>query len=56
MWFTIPLTRETIKKFRSYDGLVMYGFRHERVDKSIRFANGKDFGVMQKRDFLSFTQ
>ena len=44
--------RETIKKvkrgsliytdrFRSYDGLVMYGFRHERVDKGIRFANGK---------------
>ena len=28
-------------KFRSYDGLVMYGFRDERQDKSIRFANGK---------------
>ena len=46
------LLRETIKKvkrgsliytdkFRSYDGLVMYGFRDERQDKSIRFANGK---------------
>ena len=28
-------------KFRSYDGLVMYGFRHERIDHSKRFANGK---------------
>ena len=37
-------------KFKSYDGLVMY----ERVDKRIRFA--KDFGVMPKRDFLSFTE
>jgi len=46
------LLRETIKKvkrgsliytdkFRSYDGLVMYGFRHKTQDKSIRFANGK---------------
>ncbi|MCX8124719.1 MAG: IS1595 family transposase, partial [Spirochaetes bacterium] len=24
-------------KFKSYDGLVMYGFRHERLDKSKRF-------------------
>ncbi len=46
------LLKETIKKvkrgsliytdkFRSYDGLVMYGFRHKTQDKSIRFANGK---------------
>jgi len=46
------LLKETIKKvkrgsiiytdkFRSYDGLVMYGFRHERIDHSKRFANGK---------------
>jgi len=28
-------------KFRSYDSLVMYGFRHERIDHSKRFANGK---------------
>ena len=27
--------------FRSYDGLVMYGFRHERIDHSKRFANGR---------------
>ncbi len=49
------LLRETIKKvkrgsliytiytdkFRGYDGLVMYGFKHERIDHSKRFANGK---------------
>jgi len=46
------LLRETIKKvkrgsliytdkFKSYDSLVMYGFRHERIDKSVRFSNGK---------------
>jgi transposase len=46
------LLRETIKKvkrgsliytdkFKSYDGLVMYGFKHERIDKSVKFANGK---------------
>ncbi len=45
------LLRETIKKvkrgsliytdkFRGYDGLVMYGFKHERIDHSKRFANG----------------
>jgi hypothetical protein len=28
-------------KFKSYDGLVMYGFKHERIDKNARFANGK---------------
>ena len=28
-------------KFRSYDGLVMYDFIHERTDKSTRFANEK---------------
>jgi transposase len=44
--------RETIKKvkrgsliytdeFKSYDGLVMYGFKHERIGKSVKFANGK---------------
>ena len=46
------LLRETIKKvkrgsliytdkFKSYDGLVMHGFNHERIDKSVKFANGK---------------
>jgi transposase len=46
------LLRETTKKvkrgsliytdkFRSYDSLVMYGFKHERIDKSVKFANGK---------------
>ncbi len=46
------LLKETIKKvkrgsliytdkFKSYDGLVVYGFRHERIDHSKRFANGK---------------
>lgn len=46
------LLRATIKKvkrgsliytdrFRSYDGLVMYGFKHERVDHSQRFSNGR---------------
>ena len=28
-------------KYKGYDGLVMYGFRHERIDHSERFANGK---------------
>jgi len=28
-------------RFRSYDGLVCYGFRHERIDHGERFANGK---------------
>jgi transposase len=46
------LLRETIKKvkrgsiiytdkFKAYDGLVIYGFKHERIDKSIKFSNGK---------------
>jgi len=46
------LLRETIKKvkresiiytdkFKSYDGLVIYGFKHERIDKGIKFLNGK---------------
>ena len=46
------ILRETIKKvkrgsiiytdkFKSYDGLVMYGFKHERIDHSKRFSNGK---------------
>jgi transposase len=28
-------------KFKAYDGLVMYGFKYERIDKSIKFSNGK---------------
>ena len=28
-------------KFRSYDGLVSYGFKHERIDHGLKFANGK---------------
>jgi transposase len=46
------LLRETIRKvrrgsliytdkFKSYDSLVIYGFKHERIDKSVKFANGK---------------
>jgi len=45
------LLRETIKKvrrgsliytdkFKSYNSLVMYGFKHERIDKSVKFSNG----------------
>ena len=46
------LLREVIKKlkrgsliytdrYKGYDGLVMYGFSHERIDHSKRFANVK---------------
>ncbi len=46
------LLREVIKKvkresliytdkYKGYDGLVMYGFRHERIDHGKRFVNGK---------------
>ena len=28
-------------KFKAYDGLVMYGSKHERIDKCIKFSNGK---------------
>lgn len=28
-------------KFRSYDGLVSYGFKHERIDHGQKLANGK---------------
>jgi len=47
LWFLgIRLFCIFIKKisyqFKSYDGLVMYGFRDERIDKSIRFANEKE--------------
>lgn len=46
------LLREVIRKvkrgslvytdqFRGYDSLVMYGFRHERIDHGKRFKNGK---------------
>jgi transposase len=28
-------------QFKGYDGLVAYGFRHERIDKTTRFANGR---------------
>jgi transposase-like protein len=45
------LLRETIKKvkrgslihtdkFKSYDGLVMDGFKYERIDKCVKFARG----------------
>jgi len=30
-------------RFKSYNGLVMYGFRHERIDHGKRFANGKAY-------------
>jgi transposase len=46
------LLRETIKKakrgsliytdkFKSYDGLVMYGFKHKRIYKSVKFTKVK---------------
>jgi transposase len=28
-------------RFRSYNGLVSYGFKHRRIDHGKRFANGK---------------
>ena len=28
-------------KFKAYDGLVICGFKHERIDRSIKFSNGK---------------
>lgn len=28
-------------QFKGYDGLVSYGFRHQRIDKTTRFANGR---------------
>lgn len=58
------LLKEAIKKvkresliytdrFKSYDGLVMYGFRHERIDHGKRFANGKVY-INGNRRFLEF--
>jgi len=46
------LLKETIKKvkrgsiiytdkFKSYDSIVLYGFKHERIDKSMKFSNGR---------------
>ena len=32
-----------IDRFQSYNGLVSYGFRHQRIDHGKRFANGKVF-------------
>jgi transposase len=40
-------------RFRSYDGLVMYGFRHERIDHGKRFANGKVY-INGIEGFLKF--
>jgi transposase len=44
-------------KFRSYNGLILYGFRHMRIDHGKRFVNGKvyingieDSGHSQKND------
>jgi transposase len=28
-------------KCRSYDGLVSYGLKHERIDHGLKFVNGK---------------
>ena len=28
-------------KFQSYNGLITYGFRHQRIDHGVRFVNGK---------------
>lgn len=60
------LLKETIKKvkrgsliytdkFKSYDGLVMYGFRHERIDHGKRFANGKVY-INGIEGFWSYAQ
>ena len=60
------LLRKTIEKvkrgsliytdrFRVYDGLVMYGFKHERIDHSRRFANGKAY-INGIEDFWSFAK
>jgi len=27
--------------FKAYDGLVICGFKHERIDRSIKLSNGK---------------
>jgi transposase len=42
-------------KFKSYDGLVMYGFKYERIDKSVKFANGKVY-INGIEGFLSYTK
>ena len=42
-------------KFKSYDGLVMYGFRHERIEHSKRFANGKGY-INGIEDFWSYAK
>jgi len=41
-------------KFKSCDGLVMYGFGHKRIDHSKRFANGKVYinGIEGLRIYL----
>jgi len=50
-------------KFKAYDGLVMYGFKHERIGKSINFSNGKvyingieGFWSYAKEGFLNLTE
>jgi transposase len=30
-------------QFRSHNGLILYGFKHRRIDHRKRFANGKDY-------------
>ena len=60
------LLRETIKKvrrgsliytdkFKGYDSLVMYGFKYERIDKSVKFSNGKVY-INGTKGFWSYAK
>jgi transposase len=40
-------------KFRSYNGLISYGFRHMRIDHSKKFVNGKVY-INGIEEFWSF--
>jgi transposase len=42
-------------KFRSYNGLISYGFRHMRIDQGKRFVNGKVY-INGSEGFWSFAK
>jgi transposase len=42
-------------RFQSYNGQVSYGFRHNRIDHSKRFANGKVY-INGIEEFWSFAK
>ena len=42
-------------KFRSYNGLVSYGFKHQRIDHGKKFANGKVY-INGIEGFCSFVK